>query len=324
MEKDQKTKMTVIRSTEELLHQFPNPVLTIGNFDGVHLGHHALFNLVIERAMALRGTSMVMTFEPHPLRVLTGQQGPPLITHHEQKLELIEKAGIQAIISLHFTMELARLEPEQFVRNILVDRIGVKELVIGYDYTFGHKARGNRDLLIAMGRDYGFVVHTVGAQPGPYGIVYSSTRIRELVAAGLVEQAPAYLGRPYSITGKVIRGHDRGGKLLGFPTANLRLVDELIPKEGVYAVKVHHGQQTYTGVANIGFNPTFGDVGLSIEVHCFDFSGNIYDETIKVDFIGRVRDEKKFSGPAELASQIRQDCILAKTILLESEVSSGR
>ena len=313
--------MIVIRTLEELSRQFPNPVLTIGNFDGVHLGHRALFSLVKKRAAALDGTSMVLTFEPHPLRVIRNEQGPPLITLNEQKLDLIAQEGIDVIVCLNFSMKLARTEPEDFIRSILMDRIGIRELVIGYDYTFGYKGRGNRDLLIRMGSECGYKVHTVGAQAAMDGKTVSSTRIRELVMAGNVEKAPVLLGRYYRIMGRVIRGKDRGGKLLGYPTANLRLVDELVPQRGVYAVIVHHQGRSFQGVANIGFNPTFGDTALSVEVHCFDFSNNIYDEEIKVDFVARVRDEKKFSGPDELTSQIKKDCVIARDLLAGAAVA---
>lgn len=307
--------MPVIRAIDDFNQQYPYPVLTVGNFDGVHLGHRALFNMVKERAAKAGGTSMVLTFEPHPIRVLTEQKGPPLITLYNQKMELIEALGIDVVICLDFTPDFAQVEPEDFVRDLLVQRIGVKEIVIGYDYRFGRKGRGNRDLLIAMGKELGFSVHTLGPEPGPDGGIISSTRIRELVMAGDVEKAPSLLGRKYRIAGRVIRGRDRGGRLLGFPTANLRLVDELIPKIGVYAVRVVLDDQTYDGVANIGRNPTFGDVALSVEVHCFDMKADLYGRTIKVDFIKRIRDEKKFSGPEELASQIAADCKLARRIL---------
>jgi len=307
--------MPVIRSLDHLNRQYPHPVLTIGNFDGVHLGHQALFNLVKHLAAQAKGTSMVLTFEPHPVRVLTNQNGPPLITLYGQKIELIQAQGIEVIICLDFTPEFARIEPEEFVRNILVDRIGVKDIVIGYDYRFGRRGRGNRDLLIEMGRRFGFEVHTVGPQPTADGQVISSSLIRELVMAGQVEKAPQLLGRHYQLAGRVVRGRDRGGKLLGFPTANMQLVDELVPKTGVYAVRVWHENKVYNGVANIGFNPTFGDVGLSVEVHCFDFDLNLYDQKIKIDLIARLRDEKKFSGPEELTEQIAQDCRFARQIL---------
>ena len=311
--------MAVIRDLESLRRQFPKPVLTIGNFDGVHLGHKFLFDLVKGRAASIGGTSMVMTFQPHPLRVLTQKQGPPLITPYELRIELIAAAGIDVVVCLEFTMELARIEPEDFIRDILVGRIGMEELVIGHDYTFGHKARGNRDLLVEMGRDLGYLVHTVGAQAGPDGQVVSSTLVREIIQSGQVEKAPSLLGRFYQIAGRVIRGRDRGGKMLGFPTANLRLVDELIPMKGVYAVRVIYEGRRYNGVANIGYNPTFGDVGLSVEVHCFDFSDDIYGKDIKVDFVARIREEKKFTGPGELAAQIARDCEYARDLFSGSK-----
>ena len=307
--------MTVIRSLQDLHQQYPHPVLTIGNFDGVHLGHRALFNQVKTLAVQANGTSMVLTFEPHPMRVLREDKNPPLITLYYQKIGLIEAMGLDVTICLEFTKEFAKVEPEDFIKGILVDRIGVKEIVIGYDYTFGRKARGNRQMLIDLGRQYGFVVHTVDAQPSVEGDIISSTLIRNEVLAGRVEKAPVLLGRPYRISGRVIHGQNRGGKMLGFPTANLRLVDELVPAVGVYAVRVHLNGQIYNGVANIGFNPTFGDVGLSVEVHCFDFDRDIYDHDIKVDFIARIRDEAKFSGPDELAAQIAQDCRRSREIL---------
>ncbi len=307
--------MPVIRAIEELKQQYPHPVLTIGNFDGVHLGHRALFNLVKELAAKNSGTSMVLTFEPHPLRVLTTEKNPPLITLYEQKMDLIQAQGIDVVICLDFTLEFAAIEPEDFVRDILVDRMGVKEIVIGYDYRFGRKGRGNRDMLIELGRQYGFEVYTLPPQPGADGTVVSSTLVRQVVSAGEVEKAPALLGRPYRITGRVVKGRNRGARLLGFPTANLLLIDELVPQKGVYAVRVSWNGQRYDGVANIGYNPTFGDVGLSVEVHCFGLHAEIYDHVIKVDFIARLRDERKFSGPEELAAQICKDCDRAKEIL---------
>ncbi|MBW1710597.1 MAG: bifunctional riboflavin kinase/FAD synthetase [Deltaproteobacteria bacterium] len=310
--------MPIIRKLEDLNSNYPNPVITLGNFDGVHLGHQALFDLVKKRAAEIGGTSMVLTFEPHPIRVINKNKLLPLITLNEQKMELIESSGIDVIICLDFTPETARIEAEDFVRRFLVESIGVKLIIIGYDFRFGFQGRGNRDLLIEMGRQYGFSVETFGAQYNSNQQIISSTLVRELITAGEVEKAPALLGRHYRVTGQVVRGRDRGGKMLGFPTANLKVIDELIPKTGVYAVKVIHNDACYNGVANIGFNPTFGDVGLSVEVHCFDFDSDIYDQTLKVDFQARIRDEKKFSGPGELKEQIEKDCRLARGILEKS------
>jgi riboflavin kinase/FMN adenylyltransferase len=311
--------MPLIRKIEDLTPTYPYPVITLGNFDGVHLGHQALFQRVKERAGQMRGTSMVMTFWPHPMRVLRKDVDLPLITVYDQKMELLERQGLDVIICLDFTPELAAIPPRDFVRSILVDRIGVKEVIIGHDFRFGARGEGNRALLIEMGREHGFVVDTVGPQSDAGDQIISSTRIREVIRAGAVDEAPALLGRYYRISGRVVRGKSRGGKLLGFPTANLKLADELVPRTGVYAVLVTFQGQVYPGVANIGYNPTFGDVGLSVEVHCFDFSYDIYDREIKVDFVRRVRSEKKFSGPDELKAQIAQDCQLARQILTDSK-----
>ena len=306
--------MTVIRGIENLNTRYPRPVLTLGNFDGVHLGHQALFQQVKEKARELDGTSMVVTFDPHPLRILKKNETIPLITMNDQKMELIEAQGIDVVLCLNFTPELARIPAEDFIKDILVDKIGVAAIIIGYDFRFGHMGRGNRDMLLEMGRQYGFTVETVEPQSTNDNQIISSTKTREMIMAGEVDRAPALLGRYYRISGQVIKGLNRGGKLLGFPTANLKLVDELIPRTGVYAVQVTHNGVQYNGVANIGYNPTFGDVGLSVEVHCFDFDSDIYDDFIKVDFIARVRDEKKFSGPDELKAQIAADCQTARKL----------
>lgn len=310
--------MTIIRAIENI-KKLPHPVLTIGNFDGVHLGHQALFNKVKERAREKNGTSMVMTFEPHPMRVMKKNEGLSLITLYEQKLELMGKQDMDVIICLDFSTKMAQLSAEDFVRELLVDKIGVKRLIIGYDFRFGHKGKGDADLLTEMGKEYDFEVEIIGPQYASDGQVISSTRIREMVRAGDVESAPKFLGRYYRIMGRVVRGKDRGGKLLGFPTANIKLVDELVPLDGVYAVEAIIKGKVYGGVANIGYNPTFGDVGLSVEVHCFDFNEDIYDTFISVEFKGRIRGEKKFSGIDELKAHIKADCEIAKEILAKTK-----
>lgn len=307
--------MKIITDISQIRERPPFPVITIGNFDGVHLGHQALFNAVKKKAAANGGTSMVMTFEPHPLRVLDKDRNLPLITLYDQKMELINAQGIDMIICLPFDRKLAGMEPEDFVRGILVEGLGVKAIVIGYDYRFGRQGRGDRKLLMELGERYGFEVITLGPQENPELGVISSTRIRGYVSEGRVDEAPKLLGRPYTISGTVVRGKDRGGKLLGYPTANLRLLDELVPKRGVYAVRVRHAGETYSGVANIGFNPTFSDVGLSVEVHCFDFKSDIYDQMIRVEFVNRIREEKRFASVEELKDQIKKDCVLARELL---------
>jgi riboflavin kinase/FMN adenylyltransferase len=309
--------MDLIENLDDIEKPYKNAVLTIGNFDGVHIGHQALFHEVIERADGIGGTAIAMTFEPHPMRVLKQNGHPPLITLYEQKKELIAATGIDALICIPFTMEFASLSAEAFVRDVLLNRIGMKSIVVGEDYTFGRNREGDITRLRAFARQYGFDViigdwiRTVnGGQPR-----ISSTRVRELVMAGEVEGAQKLLGRYYQIRGTVTTGRDRGGKLLGFPTANIKLHDELCPLAGVYAVTVEWRRQRYPGVANIGYSPTFDDHQFTVEVHILDFDKDIYGEEIRVNFVDRIRDEQKFSGIAELSEQIRRDIETARDVL---------
>ena len=306
--------MHIVYDLNELIGPLRNPVLTIGNFDGVHKGHLALFDKVMERAKAINGQSVVMTFNPHPIKVMNPGNGPPLITPIEQKLELISKAGIDVIICLAFTPEFASMSAEDFVQDILMDRLGVREIVVGYDYTFGHKRQGDVSLLREMGDKLGFRVHLTGPIHLDDAVV-SSTSIRELVQQGNLVEAKKFLGRDYQICGTVVKGKGRGGRLLGFPTANLKPVDELIPRRGVYAVTVRVDDKNYCGVANIGYNPTFGDDALSVETHLLDFSENIVGRMIKVKFIQRLRDEKAFGDVKELSDRITQDIEQARELM---------
>ncbi|MBW1999150.1 MAG: bifunctional riboflavin kinase/FAD synthetase [Deltaproteobacteria bacterium] len=293
--------MKIIRDLEKIEHPLKNPVLTIGNFDGVHRGHLELFHKTRERAKAIGGESAVMTFEPHPVRVMKPGNGPPLITPTQQKLELIAGAGIDMILCIPFTREFASISAQDFVEKILVQKIGIREIVVGYDYTFGYGRQGDIALLREMGRRLGFAVHVV---PPVYvgDKLVSSTSIRKLVQEGRVSEAEIFLGRHYQICGTVIKGAGRGAKLLGIPTANLRLVDELIPKRGVYAATVLLEDGVYDGVTNIGYNPTFGGKNpLSVETHLLDFSGDLLGKTIRINFVHRLRDERSFESVEELA-----------------------
>jgi riboflavin kinase/FMN adenylyltransferase len=303
--------MNVICNLEDLRRPLKNPVLSIGNFDGVHRGHLALFEKVKERAEALHGQSAVMTFEPHPIQVMKPSSGPRLITPTPQKLELIEEVGIEVLLCLPFTREFAAITARDFVKNILVDRIGIKELVVGYDYTFGRNREGNISLLREMGDQLGFVVHLVGPVHVNHTLV-SSTSIRNLVQEGKLDEAKVLLGRNYQLQGRVVKGHNRGGRLLGFPTANLQIRDELLPRVGVYAVTVVIDGKMYNGVTNVGYNPTFGDTPLTVETHILDFSRDLLGKTIKVNFLKRLRDEKTFLSIEELSEQISRDIRQAK------------
>jgi riboflavin kinase/FMN adenylyltransferase len=254
-----------------------------------------------------------MTFEPHPIKVMKPGNGPPLITPIKQKLDLISNAGIDVIFCIPFTRQFASISAENFVQDILVVRLGIKEIVVGYDYTFGYKRLGNISLLQEMGNKLGFKVHVVDPIRLEDSLV-SSTSIRELVREGNLSEAKKLLGRDYQICGTVVKGKNRGGRLLGFPTANLKLIDELIPKGGVYAVTAIINERTYYGVTNIGYNPTFGVEALSVETHLLDFSEDILGETIRLNFIKRLRDEKTYGSVEELADQIAKDVQEAKEL----------
>jgi riboflavin kinase/FMN adenylyltransferase len=285
--------MNIIYDLNELKEPLRNPVLTIGNFDGVHKGHLVLFD--------------------HPIKVMKPGNGPPLITPIKQKLDLISNAEMDVIFCLPFTRQFASISAEDFVQDILVDRLGIKEIVVGYDYTFGYRRLGNISLLQEMGNKLGFKVHVVDPIRLEDSLV-SSTSIRELVQEGNLSEAKKLLGRDYQICGTVVKGKNRGGRLLGFPTANLKLIDELIPKGGVYAVTVIINDRTYYGVTNIGYNPTFGVEALSVETHLLDFSEDILGETIRINFIKRLRDEKTYGSVEELADQIARDVQEAKEL----------
>ena len=305
--------MTLISDLEQLKGPLKNPVLTIGNFDGIHKGHLVLFDKVKERAKVIGGQSAVMTFEPHPIKVMMPGNGPPLITPTRQKLRLIEDTGVDVIFCIPFTKEFAAISARDFVKDILVDKIGVKEIVVGYDYTFGHGRTGNIELLKEMGSHFGFTVYVMD----PVRIndtLISSTSIRELIRDGNLKEAKKLLGRDYQVSGTVVKGKNRGDRLLGFSTANLKLIDELTPAVGVYAVRVHIDGQTCYGLTNIGYNPTFGEGVFSVETHVLDFSMDLLGKTIKVDFLEWLRDEKTFKSPKELADQICKDIVQAREL----------
>jgi riboflavin kinase/FMN adenylyltransferase len=306
--------MQIIRDLGEISKPFKKAVVTIGNFDGVHIGHQALFRQVIEKARSTGGTSVVMTFEPHPIRVLNCHKHFPLITLYEQKVELIGATGIDILVCVPFTLEFAKIPARAFVKDILCDLIGMTSVVVGEDYSFGKKREGDISLLKEMGKTHGFEVIVSGwIELGARRI--SSTEIRNLVRDGQVDEAGKLLGRYYQVRGTVVRGRDRGGRLLGYPTANLKLSDELCPKGGVYAVTVEYQGITFDGAANIGYSPTFDNGEFSVEVHILDFHEDIYDQPIRVNFVQRLRGERKFAGPEALAAQIKLDVETARKLL---------
>ncbi len=309
--------MKVIETLDHITEPFKKAVITIGNFDGVHIGHQALFHEIIEKADAIGGTSIAMTFEPHPIRVLKKNSHPPLITLYEQKVELIAKSGIDILICVPFTREFAALSAREFVEDILVRQIGMTIIVVGEDYGFGKNREGNIDHLRTFAElfDFGVILADWIQESKRSSGRISSTKIRELVISGHLAEVPKLLGRYYQIRGVVATGRNRGGRLLGFPTANINLHDELCPKTGVYAVTVEFNNNNYKGVANIGYSPTFDDHVFTVEVHILDFDKNIYGQKIRVNFISHIRDEIKFANINELSEQIRRDIEKAKQVL---------
>lgn len=306
--------MTIIHNLEQLEKPLKKPVLTIGNFDGVHKGHLAIFEMVKGRANSIGGQSVVMTFEPHPITVMAPGNGPALITTTQQKLELLKNAGIDVVLCIPFTKQFASISAEDFVQTILVDKIGAKEIVVGYDYAFGNNREGNIELLQKMGNDLDFTVHMVQSFYIADTLV-SSTSIRKLIQEGNLPQAHKLLGRGFQVCGTVVKGKNRGGRLLGFPTANIRPTDGLIPKVGVYAVRIHTDDKIYEGLTNIGSNPTFGKGSISVETHILDFSGDLLGKSIRITFIERLRDERPFNTVKDLADQISKDVIQARALL---------
>jgi len=309
--------MQLYRNVKDIKKPFERAVVTIGNFDGVHLGHQLLFSEVVGRAYRSGGTSVVVTFDPHPLKVLR-PDGIKLISSTEQKIELIRLAAIDVLLVIPFDREFASTPAKDFVDNILVGTIGVQDLVVGYDYAFGRGREGNIDFLRKQGQEKGFPVTVVEAhQEG--GIVVSSTKIRELIMAGRMRNVRKLLGRYYQIRGEVQRGRQRGGTEVGFPTANLRISEEdLCPKKGVYVTQVIYDGKMYGGVSNIGYNPTFGENELVAETHIFDFNHDIYGHPIKINLLRHIRGEKKFNSVEELSARIRRDIEIARKVLAEA------
>lgn len=308
--------MELIENIDQITRPFPNAVITIGNFDGVHKGHQSLFKHVIEKAGAISGTSVAITFEPHPLKAL-GIAGPPLITRRDQKLELIEACGLDVLLCLPFDKAFAGTTAESFIEDFLVNKLGMKAIIIGADYSFGKNRTGNTALLKEKEKQFGYetiIAPWINGTPNEMNRI-SSTLIREIVMQGNVDDAVQYLGRHYQIRGKVVKGRKRGGSQLGFPTANIKLHDELCPKLGVYAVTVETVKGRFLGVANIGYSPTFGDQMFTIEVHILDFDHDIYGTRIRVNMVKRLRDETKFENIAALSQQIEKDIWKGKEIL---------
>jgi len=309
---------------DRLLRRLVNPVVTLGNFDGIHLGHQKIFERVKTEAFRMGGESVVITFEPHPLKVLSPQSCPPFLTPFRKKILLIEQLGMDVVLCIEFTKTFSEISPSDFVKNILVDGVGAHKVIVGYNFHFGKSKEGNPQALKQLGRLFNLQVEIIDSLIIE-GTTVSSSKIRELIKNGQVEKASKLLGRHYSILGKVIEGAKRG-RLLGFPTANLDISEELYPLPGVYAVEVLRNGRYFKGVADVGRNPTFqtSEEGkISTEVYILDFNEDIYGEEIQIDFVRRIRDEARFDSIEQLITQIQKDVEWAQENVFKMKLPTG-
>jgi riboflavin kinase/FMN adenylyltransferase len=288
--------------------------LAIGVFDGVHQGHRAVMRAALDGAAAGGGVAVAMTFDPHPARIMRPEFAPKLLTSTAHKARLIEAVGLPYLLVVHFDEGFSAQPPEEFVREIAGACGALRQICVGEDWVFGAKRAGNVALLDKLGAELGFTVNAVKSVKAASQVV-SSTRIREAVASGALDLANELLGRAYTILGSVEPG-DQLGRTIGFPTANLRAHAEQFPPNGVYAVRVALDGETRNGVANIGYRPTVAEgVERKLEVHLFDFAGDLYGRDLEVEFVKFLRPEQKFAGVEELQAQISRDAALAREVL---------
>lgn len=306
--------MDVIRESTEIPEKLKGAFVTIGNFDGVHLGHRLIFQRLVEEAHPEGCPAVAISFDPHPKMVLHPERRPfYLITTIEEKIRLLAGLGVDAFILIPFSVGYARITAAAFVQEILWEKLRIRRIIIGHDYTFGRGREGNETFLTETGRRWGFEVEAMNAFCVGDTVI-SSTKIREALLAGDVRFAATLLGRSYNLGGRVIPGHRRGGRL-GFPTANIAPDKELVPARGVYAVRALRQGNRHDGILSIGFNPTFAGRERTVEVHIFDFQRDLYGETLEVLFVERIRDEVRFESPEKLIAQIGRDIDRAKEIL---------
>ena len=283
-------------------------IVTVGTFDGVHRGHRDVVEKLVARAAELGGASVLVTFEPHPMEIVNPAAAPPLLTTKEEKLEVLAETGLEYLAVVPFTRALSGYSAEEFVERVLRRCFRMKELLIGYDHGFGRQRAGNAEVLAALGKSKGFRVDVIPPVESRDGHSISSTSIRRAVAGGDLERAAESLGRPYSVSGKVIPG-DRRGRTMGFPTLNLGPPPrrKLLPPEGVYAVRAQTAKGAFGGMMNLGPRPTFGDSATSLEAHLFDATEELYGDTVRIDFVARLRETRKFPSADALRAQLRVD-----------------
>jgi riboflavin kinase/FMN adenylyltransferase len=304
--------MEIFRHIEEPKLSASRTVVTLGNFDGVHLGHQALIRHAVEEGKRLGVPSVVLTFEPHPLKLLAPARAPKLILLHKDKMRLFQSFGVDIVVIQNFDESFAALEAPDFVRSFLVERLRSKKLWVGRDLRFGKGRKGTVENLVQWGTRYDFEVGTVEPIVVDQERV-SSSRIRQLVEEGRVEEATPLMGRYHFVSGKVVSGHRRGREL-GFPTANIASRNEVLPQDGIYATLLQIGAESLSSVSSVGVNPTFGPAARTIESYILNFDRSIYGESVRLSFVKRIREEKKFDSVEQLISQMRGDVTAAQSI----------
>jgi riboflavin kinase / FMN adenylyltransferase len=302
--------MKIFRHIEDRALSLSQSVATLGNFDGIHLGHQALLRNAVADARRLEIPSVVLTFEPHPLKILAPERAPGLILAHKDKMQLLQSFGVDVVVVQNFDLSFASLEANEFVRRFLVDRLKIKKVWVGEDLRFGQRRKGGVDDLTRWGEELGFAVGVV--QPVMVnGTRVSSSRIRQLLAEGRVEEVKPMLGRYHFVSGRVVSGRRRGQDL-GFPTANISSRTEVLPLDGIYATLFEVRRQKLLSVSSIGVNPTFGDGPRTLESFILDFNGDLYGESVKLFLVKRLREEIRFPSAEQLIEQMRVDVTRAR------------
>lgn len=319
--------MEIIKGFNNIKHKFKHPVVAIGTFDGVHLGHQEIIRCVVKEARRLKGTSIVITFDKKPLTVLSSDKSPDLLMILADKIARIKKMGVKTVIVVNFDKKVAEIPADNFIKNILYKKLRVEKIIVSNQFRFGQGRKGNVEVLKAMAPKYGYTVKII-KEKRYNNIIISSTKIRQLIRSGLLPLATRFLGHPHTISGYVAKGSE-WGKVLGFPTANVQYEKAVVVPQGVYTVEVEVARHHYKGICNMGIRPTFQvydqclarEVSPSpkdkniMEVHIFDFNRNIYNQDIKITFIKKIRNERFFNNLNDLIHRIDKDIIIAKRIL---------
>jgi riboflavin kinase / FMN adenylyltransferase len=313
--------MQIIRHIDEHRQDLIGSVVTLGNFDGIHLGHRALIGGAVSDSKRLAVPSVVLTFEPHPLKVLAPQRAPKLILTHKDKMQLLQDLGVDIVVVQHFDPAFAKRSAEEFVQDMLVRRLKAKKVWVGKDLRFGQGRKGGVDDLVRAGRDLGFDVGVVEPILVNRERV-SSSRIRELVSEGRVDEVKQFLGRYHFVSGRVVEGHGRG-RDLGFPTANIATRTEVLPRDGIYVTLFHLGSRASLSVSSVGLNPTFGPGPRTVESFIMNFADDIYGESVRLSFVKKIRDEMKFSSVEALVAQIRDDVRSAEAVFRGLGIQPG-